>query len=128
MFGRRRKAWIPFAILFVIAAVFLFPFVIKALWNWLMPSLFHLGMITYWQSLGLLILAKILFGGFHGHRGGGWRMRERMAERMGQRMAERWENMTPEERESFSRGMRGRCSPSSEQQTPPTPVSPAPGA
>ena len=130
MFGRGRRAWIPFAILLAIAALFLFPFLIKALWNWLMPPVFHLGMITYWQALGILVLAKILFGGFHGRRGGGGgsRTRERVAERMGERMAERWEKMTPEERESFSRGMQGRCGPSSEQQPPPTPASPAPGA
>lgn len=129
MFGRRR-AWLPFAILFGIAALVLFPFLVKALWNWLMPAVFHLGMINYWQALAMLVLAKILFGGFHGRRGGGgggWRGRERMAERMGERMAERWEKMSPEERESFSRGMRGRCGPSAEQ-TPPTPASPAPGA
>jgi len=27
----------------------------------------------------------------------------------GRRMAERWERMTPEEREKFRQGMRGRC-------------------
>lgn len=38
-------------------------FVIKSLWNWLMPEIFNLGRITYWQGIGLLILFKILFGG-----------------------------------------------------------------
>jgi hypothetical protein len=36
-------------------------------------------------------------------------MADRMAERMGERMGERWERMTPEERERFRQGMRGRC-------------------
>lgn len=31
-----------------------------ALWNWLMPSLFAFGTITYLQSLGILILIRIL--------------------------------------------------------------------
>ena len=35
------------------------------LWNCLMPSLFHLGVITYWQALGLAVLARLLFGTFH---------------------------------------------------------------
>lgn len=43
------------------------------LWNWLMPSLFGLSTINYWQAVGMFVLAKILFGGFGNHpnkRGG----------------------------------------------------------
>ena len=72
------------------------------LWNWLMPAVFGLRTITYWQALGLLGLGWLLFGGprgfFHGH-GGHWR----------HRMKERWESMTPEERERFRHGMHRRC-------------------
>lgn len=42
----------------------LLTFLIMYLWNWLMPELFHLPTITYWQALGLFALCKILFG-FH---------------------------------------------------------------
>lgn len=68
------------------------------LWNALMPSLFAAKSITFYQALGLLVLSKLLFGGFrpYGGRGGHWR----------RRMAERWEHMTPEEREKFKQGMR----------------------
>jgi hypothetical protein len=83
-----------------------------ALWNHLMPAIFGLTVITFWQAFGLLVLSKILFSGFHKgggcwggrcgrgghwghHRGGYWR--------------KRWENkmanMTPEEREKFKAGM-----------------------
>jgi len=31
------------------------------LWNWLMPDLFGLTTITFWQALGLNILCSILF-------------------------------------------------------------------
>src|SRR5262249_54440623 len=44
------------------------------LWNWLMPSIFGLRAITYWQALGLMALSWILFRGFRGprmHRGFG---------------------------------------------------------
>jgi len=74
-------------------------FVVKGLWNALMPEIFGLHVLTFWQALGLLLLAKLLFGGFHRHSGGGrgvWR----------NRMRERWEKMTPEEREKFRDGMR----------------------
>lgn len=49
-----------------IAACFLFGYVIMLLWNWLMPDIFGLKTITYWQSFGILILASILFGRFGG--------------------------------------------------------------
>lgn len=48
----------------------LFGFVILWLWNWLMPDLFGLPEITYWQGVGIFILAKILFGMGHGGGGG----------------------------------------------------------
>jgi hypothetical protein len=38
-------------------------FVVKWLWNSLMPELFGLKEITYWQGVGILILSKIFFGG-----------------------------------------------------------------
>lgn len=37
--------------------------VVQLLWNWLIPDLFGLKTITYWQGVGLLVLCKILFGG-----------------------------------------------------------------
>lgn len=33
------------------------------LWNWLMPTLFGLGCVTFWQALGLNMLSSILFHG-----------------------------------------------------------------
>ncbi len=49
------------------ALAFGFGWVVKHLWNALMPELFGLKAITYWQGLGLFILAKLFFGGMH-HR------------------------------------------------------------
>jgi hypothetical protein len=31
------------------------------LWNWLMPEIFGLKTITFWQAIGLQILAYIIF-------------------------------------------------------------------
>ena len=45
-------------------------FVVMHLWNWLMPSIFGLRTITFVQAVGLLVLSKILLGGFHRHAGG----------------------------------------------------------
>lgn len=41
----------------------LFGYIIMWLWNWLMPDLFGLTTLTYWQAVGLFILFKILLGG-----------------------------------------------------------------
>ena len=70
------------------------------LWNWLMPSIFGLHTITYWQALGLLGLSWVLFGGWRGPMFGMHRRHH---------MSERWEHMTPEQRDAFRKGMRGRC-------------------
>lgn len=51
---------------FVLIAFLLGIFVVY-LWNWLMPDLFGLKQITFWQAFGILILARIIFGGFHHH-------------------------------------------------------------
>jgi len=102
MTAKRVGKVLMFAI-FGVAFFALFTILVMWLWNWLMPPLFGLRVITFWQALGILVLSKILFGGFRGgpHRNWNWR----------RRMRERWEHMTPEEREKFRAGMRGRCGP-----------------
>jgi uncharacterized membrane protein YgcG len=54
------------------AALFalVFGWLVMLLWNWLMPVIFHLGEITYWQAFGIVVLGKLLFGGIGGHHGG----------------------------------------------------------
>ena len=37
-------------------------FLVAWLWNWLMPEIFGLPTITYWQAWGLLLLAHLLLG------------------------------------------------------------------
>jgi hypothetical protein len=49
-----------------IGVCILLGFVIMWLWNWLMPMIFGLTTITYWQAVGIFILGKIIFGGFGG--------------------------------------------------------------
>jgi hypothetical protein len=95
----RALLFLPFAAL----AAFLFGYVTMRLWNWLLPGLFGLHTIGYWQAIGLMFLGRLLFGGFHGRHGGHgrdghWR----------ERMREKWEHMTPEEREKFRHSARGR--------------------
>jgi len=35
------------------------------LWNWLMPDIFGLTTLSFWQALGLLLLSGVLIGGTH---------------------------------------------------------------
>jgi len=97
-----KKIWIfllaPPALVLFIA---IFGEVVMHLWNWLAPALFGWHQITFWQALGLLILCRILFGGFGGHG--------RDRSKWKRRNAERWERMTPEEREKFRQKWSGRC-------------------
>lgn len=51
----------------VVSLIFLFGYITMRLWNWLMPDIFGLTTINYWQALGILLLAKIFFGGFGNH-------------------------------------------------------------
>ncbi len=69
---------ILFGVIAIIGLAILFGFVIMWLWNWLMPELFDLPTLTYWQAIGLFILLKILIGGCggrgkgsHSHKDGG---------------------------------------------------------
>jgi hypothetical protein len=62
---------------------FLFGYAVMLLWNWLMPDIFGLKRIGYWQAWGLLALSSILFKGMGsgGSHGGGDRKRRRQLRR-----------------------------------------------
>ncbi|WP_343487100.1 hypothetical protein [Allomuricauda sp. d1] len=51
-----------FMVVIVVLLILLAGYVVMQLWNWLMPDLFGLVTIGYWQALGLLLLAKFFFG------------------------------------------------------------------
>ena len=104
-----RKFWLLrglrfffFAALFIAVA----GFATQALWNWLMPALFRLPAITLGQTYGLLLLSRILFGGFRGERSGNWTRKRREWQ---QRMTGQMEHLSPEAREKFRQQMQTRC-------------------
>ena len=85
--------------LFILAALAGFTLAVFLLWNGVLANVIAVKHISYWQALGLLVLAKILFGGFGGRkgppfgRGRAWR---------------RWKAMTPEEQAKLREEMRER--------------------
>jgi hypothetical protein len=84
-------------IVIAFAAVAGFGAIVMLLWNWLMPAVFGLACISIWQALGLLVLARILFGGM----GGGRFLKMGMMNHHRNPIHEKWMKMTPEERKEF---------------------------
>jgi len=84
-------------LIFIIAAIAAFAAVTMLLWNWLMPAIFGLPLLTYWQAAGILVLARLLFGGIghHGPFGHG------LNRNHGHKFREKWQNMSEEERKAF---------------------------
>ncbi|MEI9958026.1 MAG: hypothetical protein WDM90_17370 [Ferruginibacter sp.] len=89
-----KKFWIKKGLMILVfgaAAVALFSFIVMSLWNNILVGVIGVKIISFWQALGILVLSKILFGGFHG-RGGRFRGGPAWKEKMKQR----WDKMTPE--------------------------------
>ena len=63
-FGKKGSSWsgclVP--IIMILAFLFIGPAITMWLWNALMPDIFGLPVITYWQAFGLEILGHILLG------------------------------------------------------------------
>jgi len=90
-------------ILIAAAAILLSGFIVMNLWNGILTPVLGVHVINFGQALGILVLSKILFGGFHG---GGWRGRRGP---WNNQMREKWQKMTPEEKEKFKNEWRNRC-------------------
>ncbi len=102
-----KKFWAKKIIGFIVLAIALtalLGYIVMSLWNCVLVAVLHLSVITFWQALGILILSKILFGGFKGRWGGGPRSHKWKKE-----MQEKWHTMTPEEREKIKQEWRNRC-------------------
>jgi Ca2+/H+ antiporter, TMEM165/GDT1 family len=101
--NRKKNFWMKEAIFapFVMAdGVYIFGSVVMLLWNAILPALFGFHTITFWQALGILLLSKILFGGFGGHCRRG---------HSGHHMNGRWMHLNEEEREKMRAEWRNRC-------------------
>jgi hypothetical protein len=53
--------YIGVAVVLVVLVTLLFTVPVYFLWNWLIPLLFGLPAITFWQAMGLTALCRILF-------------------------------------------------------------------
>jgi hypothetical protein len=82
--------------------------VVMWLWNAILPSVMGVGILSYWHAVGLLLLCRILFGGF---RGGGshWGKHNNGFGGSRPHMRQRWMQMNEEERTRFKEQWRERC-------------------
>ena len=87
----------------IVAIGALLTWVVMSLWNCVLVAVLGVKLITFWQALGILVLSKILFGGFR--KGSGWGGRHKWSNEM----KEKWQNMTPEEREKFKSEWKNKC-------------------
>ena len=97
-----RRFWMMKCLAFMVFAPLLvaaLSVAVMLLWNALIPSLFAGPVLTFWQAAGLLVLCRLLFGGFRPHHHGHHHWRHRA-------WHDRWHRMTPEERDRFRDGFR----------------------
>lgn len=90
----------------IILGVFGVSAIVMLLWNWILPSIFNLSAITYWQAMGLLALSRILFGGF------GCRNHHRAAHRHLENHApfkDKFMDMNDDERQKFKSLWKQKC-------------------
>jgi hypothetical protein len=93
----RRRAWFLGKAALVLAVVALAAGLVMVLWNTVVTTaLSGAHSLDYVHALGLLVLCRLLFGGFRG-RGFGNRRAQ----------WEKWQAMTPEEREALSQRWSG---------------------
>lgn len=97
--GRGRRG-LKFLVFGLVAAAAMSA-VVMLLWNRLMPQLFGLHLLSFWQALGLLVLSRVLFGRF-GRPGGPWGFGPQGM------MMQRWAQMSDAEREQLRARWRGR--------------------
>jgi len=107
-----RKMFKPAKILFfvavVLAIVFVLGTVVMLLWNAILPKIAGVKPLDLWQAIGLLVLSRILFGGF---KPGSPPWKDKRDHFRSKKAAwkEKWMNMSEEERQEFKNRWRKRC-------------------
>ena len=76
--------------------------IVMFLWNNILTDVTNVKPLNFWKAAGLLVLAKILFGGF-----GGWGSRRRHSRR--KHWKSKWMNMNPEERRAAKSRWKEHC-------------------
>ncbi len=106
--GRRfHPMKIVFFILAAAAYILVFGAIVMYLWNWIVPDLTGFKPISYIKAIGLLLLFKVLFGGFGGRNRAA--RRKHWKSKWNSKWRSKWKEMSPEERAAFKAKWRERC-------------------
>jgi len=98
---KRIFRWIFAGIIAIPVIAAIFGAVVMLLWNALMPQLFALPALNYWQAAGLIILTHLLFGNIGGQHGGHRGRGDKQFFQHENKLREKWMNMNEEERKEF---------------------------
>lgn len=98
---RFRWQWILWGVLFFAFIFGVLVTVTMWLWNSLAVEVFGAPEITYWQTLGLMVLGRLLTGGFH--KGG--KHKEHWKHKA------KWNSMSDEERKAYRGKWEAYCGP-----------------
>lgn len=109
-------AWmIGIAVLLIPFVIALYAFVVMVLWNWLIPDIFGFQTITIWQSLGLIVLFKLLFHKFHWKKNGGCKgsncCSSSVKEGMKAKFKDKFEGFSENEKMLIMEKFKSKCSP-----------------
>jgi membrane protein implicated in regulation of membrane protease activity len=107
---KNKKSWagkIVGIIVCAAAVLALVGYIVMLLWNNVLAQVVNVGLINFWQALGLLILSKLLFSGFGKRRWGGHG--GRWGRDWKEKCEERMQHMSDEEREKIKQEWRSRC-------------------
>ena len=105
--NHHRKSRPPKIIFFaLVAGLFIIGFsvVVMFLWNAILPDLLGVNEIHFWQAAGLLILSRILFGGFPFSKSYKNHTSRRRAY-----WKDKWMNLSEEEKSKFKARWKDRC-------------------
>jgi hypothetical protein len=102
---KKLMVMIPIGIGAIALVTFVGGQLVMRLWNWLLPPLFGVPEVTFWQAVGLLALSRIMFGGMG----------------MGGRGHSKHQDFTPEERQRVRQRIRERFHPDPEPANAPPP-------
>lgn len=101
--GNKAKKFFGFVLIAAGIALVL-GLVVMLLWNAILPKITGVKEINFWQSLGLLALSKILFGGM---RLGNWKKHKHRHRHTPWK--EKWMHMSEEDKLAFKEKWKERC-------------------
>jgi hypothetical protein len=96
----------PLKLLFFAAMFVVFAgaasWIVMYLWNTILADLTSIKPISFWKAAGLLVLSKIIFGGFGGRK-------KRWKNSKSKHWREKWMNMSGEERQEAKSRWKAYC-------------------